>query len=81
MILMGNKQKYQDIFIKSLAMHSNKFNENIKYNEIPEWDSIGHMTLMSGLEEGFGIAMDTDDIVDFSSFKKGIKILKKYKVF
>ena len=80
MILMGNKQKYQDIFIKSLAMHSNKFNENIKYNEIPEWDSIGHMTLMSGLEEGFGIAMDTDDIVDFSSYKKGIEILKKYKI-
>ena len=81
MILMGNKQKYQDIFIKSLAMNSNKFNENIKYNEIPEWDSIGHMTLMSGLEEGVGITMDTDDIVDFSSFKKGIEILKKYKVF
>ena len=78
---MSNKHKYQDIFIKSLSINSNKFNENIKYNEIPEWDSIGHMTLMSGLEEGFGIAMDTDDIVDFSSFKKGIEILKKYKVF
>ena len=78
---MSNKHKYQDIFIKSLAINSNKFNENIKYNEIPEWDSIGHMTLMSGLEEGFGITMDTDDIVDFSSFKKGIEILKKYKIF
>ena len=78
---MNNTKKYQDIFIKSLAINNDKFNENIKYNEIPEWDSIGHMTLMSGLEEGFGIAMDTDDIVDFSSFKKGIKILKKYKVF
>jgi acyl carrier protein len=78
---MSNKHKYQDIFIKSLSINSNKFNENIKYNEIPEWDSIGHMTLMSGLEDGFGITMDTDDIVDFSSFKKGIEILKKYKVF
>ena len=78
---MNNKHKYQGIFIKSLSINSNKFNENIKYNEIPEWDSIGHMTLMSGLEEGFGITMDTDDIVDFSSFKKGIEILKKYKVF
>ena len=78
---MSNKHKYQDIFIKSLSINSNKFNENIKYNEIPEWDSIGHMTLMSGLEEGFGITMDTDDIVDFSSFKKGIEILKKYKIF
>ena len=78
---MSNKHKYHDIFIKSLSINSNKFNENIKYNEIPEWDSIGHMTLMTGLEEGFGITMDTDDIVDFSSFKKGIEILKKYKVF
>ena len=72
---MGNKQKYQDIFIKSLAINSNKFNENIKYNEITEWDSIGHMTLMSDLEEGFGITMETDDIVDFSSYKnKGVAI-------
>ena len=77
---MSNKKKYQDIFIKSLAMDSKKFYENIKYNEIPEWDSIGHMTLISGLEEGFTISMETDDIVDFSSFKKGMDILKKYKV-
>ena len=77
---MSNKQKYQDIFIKSLAIENKKFNENVKYNDIPEWDSIGHMTLMSGLEEGFNITMETDDIVDFSSFKKGIDILKKYSV-
>ena len=77
---MNNKEKYQDIFIKSLSIDRSKFNTDIKYNEIPEWDSIGHMTLISGLEEGFGITMETDDIVDFSSFKKGNEILKKYKV-
>ena len=31
---------------------------------------IGHMTLMSGLEEGFNITLETDDIIDFSSFKR-----------
>ena len=77
---MENKEKYKDIFIKSLSINSDKFSENIKYNEIPEWDSIGHMTLMSGLEEGFGMTMETDDIVEFSSFKKGLDILKKYKI-
>ena len=51
-----------------------------KYNDILEWDSIGHMTLMSELEDGFNISIDTDDIIDFSSFKKGIQILKKYKI-
>ena len=78
---MSNINKYKEIFIKSLSIDNKKFNENIKYNEIPEWDSIGHMTLMSGLEEGFGIAMETDDIVDFSSYRKGMEILKKYKIF
>ncbi len=77
---MTNKTKYQKIFIDSLSIDSSAFNENLKYNEIPEWDSIGHMTLVSGLEDGFQISMETDDIVDFSSFKKGIDILKKYKV-
>ena len=77
---MSTKKKYQDIFIKSLSIDSNKFNENIKYNEIPEWDSIGHMTLIAALEEEYKISLETDDIVDFSSFKRGIEILKKYNV-
>ena len=77
---MSSKEKYRDIFIQSLSIDEKKFNEKIKYNEIPEWDSIGHMTLMSSLEEKFSISMDTDDIVDFSSFKKGIEILKKYSI-
>ena len=38
------------------------------------------MTLISGLEEGFKISMETDDIVDFSSYKKGMEILEKYKI-
>ena len=30
------------------------------------------MTLVAAIEEKFNITIDTDDIVDFSSFKKGI---------
>lgn len=77
---MENKGKYKEIFIKSLSIKENNFSEELKYNEIPEWDSIGHMTLMSELEEGFNISIETDDIVDFSSYKKGVEILKKYKI-
>tara|TARA_B100000780_G_C20724290_1_gene287872 strand:+ start:264 stop:500 length:237 start_codon:yes stop_codon:yes gene_type:complete len=77
---MKNKNKYIEAFSKSLSIDKKKFNEKIKYNDIPEWDSIGHMTLMSDLESAFNITIDTDDIIDFSSFKKGIQILKKYKV-
>ena len=77
---MKNKNKYIEIFIKSLSIDKKKFKESIKYNDVPEWDSIGQMTLMSDLEDGFKISIDTDDVIDFSSFNKGIKILKKYKI-
>ena len=28
----------------------------------------------------FGISIETDDVIDFSSYEKGKEILKKYKV-
>jgi len=76
---MSSDKKYKEIFIKSLSIDNPKF-EDIKYNAIDQWDSIGHMSLISDLEEGFNISFETDDIVDFSSFKKGKEILKKYNI-
>ena len=77
---MSNLDKYKDCFKEALELDVNLINDNLKYNSVAEWDSIGHMTLMSALEEKFSISMDTDDIIDFSDFKKGIEILKKYSV-
>ena len=77
---MSKKDKYKEIFMNSLSIKDQNKVESLKYNEIDEWDSIGHMSLMSALEEEFKISLETDDIIDFSSYKKGIEILKKYKV-
>ena len=52
----------------------------LKYHDVEAWDSVGHMTLMAALEDAFDIMMETDDIVDFSSYEKGKEILKKYGV-
>ena len=77
---MSTAEKYSEIFKASLNIDVDKVNETLIYNEIDEWDSIGHMTLMAALEEEYKISLETDDIVDFSSYKKGIEILKKYNI-
>jgi acyl carrier protein len=77
---MKNIEKYKAAFSDSFSIDLKKVHEKLEYNEIEEWDSIGHMTLIADLEERFNISFETDDIVDFSSFKKGKEILKKYKV-
>ena len=78
---MSNNKKLQEIFLECLDIKEDKFNEGLKYNEIPEWDSIGHMSLISTIEEKFSITMETDDIIEFNSFQKGQEILEsKYKI-
>ena len=78
---MSNLKIYKEIFAESLQIPLESCNENLEYNEIPEWDSIGHMSLISNIEEKFKVTFETDDIIEFSSFKKGKEILSlKYKV-
>ena len=75
---MGSIETYKKIFVDSLSLNNSENIEKLEYNIIPEWDSIGHMSLIAALEEEYKISLETDDIVDFSSFKKGIEILRKY---
>ena len=72
--------KYHKAFIEGLDINPDTSIDGLKFNEIEEWDSIGHMSLMSALEDAFDISLETDDIVDFSSYEKGKEILKKYNV-
>ncbi|WP_348692388.1 acyl carrier protein [Duganella fentianensis] len=75
---MSNLDKYQQVFKESFQYTGDL--EQLEYQGIAEWDSVGHMQLMAALEDVFGIELDVDDIIDFSSFKKGITILAKYNV-
>ena len=77
---MTNKQKYIKAFVQEFAISESLLAEDLMYNSIPEWDSVGHMSLIACLEETFDIVMEMDDIIDFGSFNKGIEILAKYEV-
>jgi acyl carrier protein len=76
---MNNKELLESIFMNTLELKKDQL-PGLEYNSIQAWDSIGHMTLMSEIEEKFGIYLDVDDIISFSSFETGIEILKKYNV-
>ncbi len=76
---MLNSEKYDGAFVSTFKVETKDLAE-LKYQDIPFWDSVGHMALMSELEDIFDIEMDVDDIIDFSSYKFGKEILAKYDV-
>ena len=76
---MSNLDKYIKVFTKTFSVNKSKL-KKLKYQSISQWDSVGHMSMIGALEDKFKITLEMDDIIDFSSFEKGKKILKKYKI-
>lgn len=77
---MTNREKYDQVFIDAFSVTADQLNEGLVYQSVQQWDSIGHMGMVAALEEAFDIMLETDDIIDFGSYTKGIEILAKYEV-
>ena len=76
---MSTIERYKKVFIEIFEINESQL-ENLNYQDIPAWDSLGHMSMVGALEDEFDIMLEMDDIIDFSSFKKGIETLSKYGV-
>jgi len=74
---LENKNKYDQIFMNCFGIEKSVLNDELVYNSIKTWDSVGHMEMIATLEETFDIMMETDDIIDFSSYSKGKEILRE----
>lgn len=73
---MTNLEKYNQAFVEALEITEEQL-PGLEYQGTDQWDSVGHMGLVATLEDAFDIMMDTDDIIDFSSYEKGREILTK----
>jgi len=76
---MTNIDKYNKAFTETFNVKEQEI-LRLTYQSVAAWDSVGHMMLIAALEEAFDIMMETDDIIDISSYKKGIEILKRYGI-
>lgn len=76
---MTNLETYTQVFTETFGIEEEQ-TKGLKYQDVEAWDSVGHMQLIAALEGAFDIMMDTEDIIDFSSFEKGKEILAKYDV-
>lgn len=77
---MNNEQKLREIFAEALGIELAQVTDELMYNSIPEWDSIAHMALISEIDDAFDTMLDTDDVLDMSTFAKAKEILAKYDV-
>lgn len=77
---MGALEKYKQVFCDSFGVGEEVLNENFTFHDVPEWDSVAHLALVSNLEDAFDVMFDSNDILHYGSFLNGIEILKRYGV-
>ena len=61
---MDLQSKIIRIIATSLEVNEDQITENTAIGEITEWDSFGHIVIISNLEEEFSISFDPELIMD-----------------
>ncbi len=73
---MALQDRLRRVFVDTLELGDGVDVANLNYRDIPEWDSLGHMTLVAAIEDEFDVQLDTEQVIGLSSFKIAIETLR-----
>ena len=77
---MTEQEKLTDAFADALMIEKELVTDDLKYQSIPNWDSISHMILITNLEAAFNISLSTDDVIAMSSVAIAKEIISKHGI-
>ncbi|MEV4369150.1 MULTISPECIES: acyl carrier protein [unclassified Nonomuraea] len=77
---MSHLDRLRAVFRTALNLPADAHVDGLEYRGIPQWDSLAHMALIAAMEDEFAIMIDTDDMIDMSSFAKAGELLEKHGI-
>lgn len=77
---MTNLEKYNQAFAEVFAVDAAALHDGFSKDSVDGWDSVHQLNLITLVEESFGLLLETEEIMEFVSYKKGKDILGKYGV-
>ena len=76
---MTNVEKLKNAFVEGLEIPFEEV-ENATMEKVSRWDSIGQMSLIAIIEDAFGIELEPDEVMRFTSYVAGVDILKNHNI-
>jgi acyl carrier protein len=67
--------KVQEAFKATFDIDPQLVSMETTASDIPEWDSVGHLSLGANLEETFGISLDVDDLMEMETVRAIVRII------
>lgn len=77
---MRNIDKYNNIYAQVFGVTIEQLNEHFSKPNVPDWDSVHQLHIVSLMEDEFDIMLDPEDIMACTSYDAGKNILSKYGI-
>jgi len=72
---MQNEKRLKEIFVNVLGIELEDVNQDLKYQQNPQWDSINHMFLVTELETVFEVQFESEEILELNTYPRVKNIL------
>ena len=68
--------KVQSAFKAAFDVDPQSINLDTTPAQVPAWDSMGHVVLVSSLEQAFGVSFDVDEVMGMENVREIVKIVE-----
>lgn len=68
--------KVREVFKTSFNIDPQSVSIETNANDVPGWDSMGHLSLASNLEQTFKISLDVDDMMEMENVRAIVRIIQ-----
>ena len=66
---MVTLEKVIEIIAGICDVEKSEINENSTIGDFPAWDSVGHLTILSSVEEAFDISFEPEEMMELEDVK------------
>ena len=63
------KNKVYEIVAGICNVEVSEVNENSTVGDFPQWDSVGHLSILSSVEEAFDISFEPEEMMEMEDVK------------
>lgn len=68
-----------ETFRSALGLPEGTDPATVRREDLMEWDSVGHMTLVSAIEDTFRFEMSFDEVLALDSFDAAVEIVTRHQ--
>lgn len=73
---MDTLEKVIEIVATICDVEKSEVNENSTVGDFPAWDSVGHLSILSSVEEAFDISFEPEEMMEMEDVKDIVEAVK-----